>query len=93
MCPGRGVASTTPDVKPSAEATRPPVCRGGGGHWHNAAGYFKMPLHYPRYTKAQYESMDEVQLDLLLKEYGLPSTGDVTQKRKDAMGHFLWSDD
>ncbi|CAL9185143.1 unnamed protein product [Musa hybrid cultivar] len=90
MCPGSGVASTTLDMKPSVEATRPPECR---GHWHNSEGYFKMPLHYPRYTKAQYESMDEVQLDLLLKEYGLPSNGDVTQKRKDAIGHFLWSDD
>jgi hypothetical protein len=50
-----------------------------------------MPLHYPRYTKSDYETMPEWRLDCLLKEYGLPITGDVEQKRKFAMGAFLWS--
>jgi hypothetical protein len=51
---------------------------------------FQMPLHYPRYKKSDYETMPEWKLDSLLNEYGLPVTGDVTQKRKFAMGAFLW---
>ncbi|KAI3979273.1 hypothetical protein MKX01_007749 [Papaver californicum] len=53
--------------------------------------YFQMPLHYPRYTKAEYETMPEWKIDILLKEYGLPVTGDIAQKRQFAMGAFLWS--
>lgn len=53
-------------------------------------GDFKMPLHYPRYTAADYEMMPEWKLDVLLSEYGLPATGGVDQKRKFAMGAFLW---
>ena len=53
--------------------------------------YFQMPLHYPRYKKRDYETMPEWKLDLLLREYGLPiNVGDVNQKRKFAMGAFLW---
>lgn len=51
---------------------------------------FQMPLHYPRYKKSDYEAMPEWKLDSLLNEYGLPVNGDVTQKRKFAMGAFLW---
>ncbi|KAJ8621622.1 hypothetical protein MRB53_030151 [Persea americana] len=51
---------------------------------------FQMPLHYPRYTKADYERMPEWKLDCLLKEYGLPASGSVVEKRKFAMGSFLW---
>ncbi|PIN23625.1 hypothetical protein CDL12_03656 [Handroanthus impetiginosus] len=51
---------------------------------------FKMPLHYPRYKKSDYENMPEWQLDRLLGEYGLPIAGDIHQKRKFAMGAFLW---
>ncbi|KAH1108610.1 hypothetical protein J1N35_012378 [Gossypium stocksii] len=51
---------------------------------------FQMPLHYPRYTEADYEAMPEWKLDCLLKEYGLPITGDFEQKRSFAMGAFLW---
>ena len=54
-------------------------------------GHFQMPLHYPRYTQAEYETMPEWRLDCLLKEYGLPITGDLQQKRKFAIGAFLWS--
>ncbi|KAJ1414691.1 hypothetical protein SESBI_18631 [Sesbania bispinosa] len=53
-------------------------------------GQFQMPLHYPRYTKADYETMPEWRLDCLLKEYGLPIIGDLNQKRNFAMGAFLW---
>nr|GMD02302.1 Protein DETOXIFICATION like [Ipomoea batatas] len=53
-------------------------------------GDFKMPLHYPRYTAADYESMPEWKLDALLSEYGLPATGSVHHKRKFAIGAFLW---
>ncbi|KAI3828795.1 hypothetical protein L1987_02905 [Smallanthus sonchifolius] len=53
---------------------------------------FQMPLHYPRYKKEDYEKMPEWKLDCLLKEYGLPANiGDVNQKRKFAMGAFLWT--
>ncbi|KAK8635540.1 hypothetical protein V6N13_004274 [Hibiscus sabdariffa] len=53
-------------------------------------GHFQLPLHYPRYTKADYEAMPEWKLDCLLKEYGLPVSGDVEQKRNFVMGAFLW---
>lgn len=53
-------------------------------------GYFQMPLHYPRYTREDYEAMLEWQLDRLLSEYGLPVDGTIHQKRSFAMGAFLW---
>ncbi|KAK9145344.1 hypothetical protein Sjap_005247 [Stephania japonica] len=53
-------------------------------------GYFEMPLHYPRYTKEDYENMPEWKLNCLLAQYGLPVTGDLQHKRKFAMGAFLW---
>nr|XP_009788694.1 PREDICTED: uncharacterized protein LOC104236466 [Nicotiana sylvestris] len=52
---------------------------------------FQMPLHYPKYTKAEYENMPEWKLDCLLTQYGLPILGDVKHKRKFAMGAFLWT--
>ncbi|CAN6569563.1 unnamed protein product [Malus baccata var. baccata] len=52
--------------------------------------FFKMPLHYPTYSKSDYETMPEGKLDRLLSEYGLPVVGSVEQKRKFAMGAFLW---
>lgn len=51
---------------------------------------FQMPLHYPRYTREEYEAMPEWQLDRLLSEYGLPATGTVHHKRTFAIGAFLW---
>ncbi|GFY92336.1 hypothetical protein Acr_08g0007320 [Actinidia rufa] len=42
-------------------------------------------------SSAEYETMSEWKLDCLLAEYGLPVAGDVTHKRKFAMGAFLWS--
>ncbi|CAN6243811.1 unnamed protein product [Urochloa humidicola] len=59
-------------------------CGGGGG--------FRMPLHYPRYKKADYEEMPEWRVDCLLREYGLPAAGDLDSKRRFAMGAFLWPD-
>ncbi|KAH7538160.1 hypothetical protein FEM48_Zijuj03G0169500 [Ziziphus jujuba var. spinosa] len=44
-------------------------------------GYFKMPLHYPKYSKADYETMPEWKIDHLLSEYGLPVVGSVEHKR------------
>jgi len=59
----------------------------------NCSSYaFQMPLHYPRYKKADYESMPEWRVDCLLREYGLPADGDLDSKRKFAMGAFLWPD-
>ncbi|KAF6172993.1 hypothetical protein GIB67_006369 [Kingdonia uniflora] len=54
-------------------------------------GSFQMPLHYPRYTKSDYETMPEWKLDRLLGQYGLPLVGDVEEKRNFAVGTFLWS--
>ena len=51
---------------------------------------FTMPLHYPRYSKSDYDKMPEWQLDRLLAEYGLPVIGDVNHKRNFAIGAFLW---
>lgn len=51
---------------------------------------FQMPLHYPRYKKRDYEEMPEWKVDCLLREYGLPVSGDVNHKRNFAMGAFLW---
>nr|XP_033513444.1 uncharacterized protein LOC117278128 [Nicotiana tomentosiformis] len=53
---------------------------------------FQMPLHYPRYTKADYQNMEEWKLDALVREYGLVFQGTVDDKRKFAMGAFLWPD-
>ncbi|KAJ0716525.1 hypothetical protein HanPI659440_Chr13g0513701 [Helianthus annuus] len=58
---------------------------------NNTCG-FQMPLHYPRYKKEDYEKMPEWKVDCLLKEYGLPTNiGDVNEKRKFAIGAFLWA--
>ncbi|KAH7855868.1 hypothetical protein Vadar_029856 [Vaccinium darrowii] len=80
------------------EPVRGPISEGGGGAVKDQQGkeriyqgYFKMPLHYPRYSKSDYETMPEWKLDCLLSEYGIPIAGDVEQKRKFAMGAFLWS--
>ncbi|KAK8948868.1 hypothetical protein KSP39_PZI005521 [Platanthera zijinensis] len=52
---------------------------------------FKMPVNYPRYSLAEYESMPEWKLDFLLTEYGLPVGGSLEYKRNFAAGAFLWS--
>lgn len=59
---------------------------------NTGASFFQMPLHYPRYTKKDYENMPEWQVDRLLAEYGLPIFGDLAHKREFAMGAFLWPD-
>ncbi|KAI5080281.1 hypothetical protein GOP47_0005760, partial [Adiantum capillus-veneris] len=51
---------------------------------------FQMPLHYPKYTKDDYDSMPEWKLDRLLEEYGLPVLGTLREKRQYAVGVFLW---
>ncbi|KAE9616059.1 hypothetical protein Lal_00017672 [Lupinus albus] len=71
--------------------TRSSTNQVGGTKSKKVCGYFEMPLHYPRYTKNDYETMAEWRIDCLLKQYGLPIIGDVQQKRKFAMGAFLWS--
>ncbi|KAL2341388.1 hypothetical protein Fmac_009328 [Flemingia macrophylla] len=53
---------------------------------------FQMPLHYPRYTKQDYDSMEEWKVDLLLKQYGLSLEGTLDEKRAFAVGAFLWPD-
>ena len=54
------------------------------------SGGFQLPLHYPRYNKADYEKMEEWRLDMLLKEYGLSVKGSLEEKRVFAIGFFLW---
>lgn len=42
--------------------TRPAANIDGGQNGEKAkdrCGYFQMPLHYPRYTRAEYEAMQE----------------------------------
>lgn len=51
---------------------------------------FKMPLHYPRYTKQDYGNMADFKLDMLLREYGLSFKGSLEEKRAYAIGAFLW---
>ncbi|KAK9085515.1 hypothetical protein Sjap_025926 [Stephania japonica] len=58
----------------------------------SCASEFQMPLHYPRYKKADYENMEEWRLDLLLSQYGLSYEGSLEEKRSFAMGAFLWPD-
>ncbi|KAJ8759203.1 hypothetical protein K2173_004641 [Erythroxylum novogranatense] len=62
------------------------------GEERNPSG-FQMPLHYPRYTKDDYQKMEEWKVDMLLREYGIVSfKGNLEEKRKFAMGAFLWPD-
>ena len=68
---------------------QPEMERKEGGSRCGGCG-FRIPLHYPRYKKADYESMPEWRVDCLLREYGLPVDGDLDSKRKFAMGAFLW---
>lgn len=61
----------------------------------NDVSTFQMPLHYPRYKKADYEKMEEWKVDMLLNQYGLDHHVKgtlVDTKRKFAMGAFLWPD-
>ena len=52
--------------------------------------FFQMPLHYPRFTRKDYQNMPEWKLDTLLRQYGLSTHGDLAYKRDFAMGAFLW---
>lgn len=53
---------------------------------------FKMPLHYPKYTKDDYEKMEEWRLDLLLSDYGLLAfhVNTLREKRVMAIETFIW---
>ncbi|CAF1762258.1 hypothetical protein Bca4012_044862 [Brassica carinata] len=55
-------------------------------------GGFQVPLHYPKYSKSDYEAMDDLSLDLLLKQYGISLEGSLEDKRVFAMESFLWPD-
>lgn len=56
----------------------------------DSANGFEMPLHYPRYTKEDYEKMENWKLDMVLKEYGLTVKGALDAKRSFAIGTFVW---
>ncbi|KAL2247691.1 uncharacterized protein LOC105176605 [Sesamum indicum] len=58
----------------------------------SSGGRFQMPLHYPRYAKSDYEKMEEWKVDALLRQYGLSFDGSLEEKRRFAMGAFLWPD-
>ncbi|CAA7060019.1 unnamed protein product [Microthlaspi erraticum] len=57
-----------------------------------SSGGFKMPLHYPKYTKDDYEKMEEWRLDLLLSDYGLLAfhVNTLREKRAMAIDTFIW---
>ncbi|CAN1121861.1 hypothetical protein LINPERPRIM_LOCUS2429 [Linum perenne] len=57
-----------------------------------SATEFKMPVHYPSYSKREYEEMEEWRLDLLFSQYGLRFEGSLAEKRAYAIGAFLWPD-
>ncbi|KAL7184372.1 hypothetical protein ACSBR2_026509 [Camellia fascicularis] len=63
--------------------------------------FFQMPLHYPKYTRKDYQNMPESVLDRVLAQYGLSSSlssstsavqgaDNLAYKRDFAMGAFLW---
>lgn len=59
--------------------------------WFTSWSSFQIPLHYPNFTKEEYEVMSEEELDRLLKLYGLPTNlGDLSCKKQFAGGAFLW---
>ncbi|KAE7995232.1 hypothetical protein FH972_000053 [Carpinus fangiana] len=68
------------------------VPNNGGLEKHPSSSGFQMPLHYPRYKKADYEKMEEWKVELLLKQYGLSFEGTLDEKRAYAMGAFMWPD-
>jgi hypothetical protein len=76
-------AATKPVAAVWHEQQQQERCSGGGDEG------FQMPVHYPRYKKADYEAMPEWRVDCLLREYGLPIASDVHDKRHFAMGAFL----
>ncbi|RVX09977.1 hypothetical protein CK203_012981 [Vitis vinifera] len=89
----RSPEKTTPVTTMESVARSIPTVGSAGANGlqgRDRCGQFQMPLHYPRYTQADYETMPEWKIDCLLAEYGLPVTGGVEQKRKFAMGAFLW---
>ncbi|KAH7444038.1 hypothetical protein KP509_02G061600 [Ceratopteris richardii] len=51
---------------------------------------FQMPLHYPRFSSADYYDMEEWRLERLLEEYGLNIPSTLEAKRDLAIGTFLW---
>ncbi|CAN8252928.1 unnamed protein product [Cochlearia groenlandica] len=53
---------------------------------------FQVPLHYPKFTKFDYQAMDDLTLDLLLKQYGFSFDGSLDEKRVFAIESFLWPD-
>jgi len=81
-----GECSEKKQVKMSSREPEVKIARDGHG------GGFQMPLHYPRYTKEDYERMEEWRVDVLLMQYGLACQGSVQEKRAYAMGAFLWPD-
>ncbi|CAN7114656.1 unnamed protein product [Brassica rapa subsp. narinosa] len=60
----------------------------GAASWSS----FQMPVHYPSFTKEEYEAMSEEEVDRLLNLYGLQPTnlGDLSSKKQFAIGAFLW---
>jgi len=53
---------------------------------------FQMPLHYPQYKEEDYQRMEELKADMLLKEYRLACDGSLDEKRAYAIGAFLRPD-
>ncbi|MCO5548300.1 hypothetical protein L7F22_001757 [Adiantum nelumboides] len=77
--PGGSMAVRSPRLAYSSSFKKPDV-----------PSTFQMPLHYPKYSKEDYDNMPEWKLDRLLEEYGLPVLGTLGEKRQYAVGVFLW---
>ncbi|KAK4759708.1 hypothetical protein SAY87_022839 [Trapa incisa] len=78
-------------TEPSSLSSRLRMASDGGSQGQGDFS-FRMPLHYPRYKKSDYENMEEWKLELLLHDYGLSFSGTIAEKRDFAMGAFLWTD-
>lgn len=83
-CANGGVKTSDEERIPKGKKGCEEIC--------NSASGFQMPLHYPRYNKADYQKMEEWEVDLLLNQYGMGFEGSLEEKRAFAMGAFLWPD-
>uniref|UniRef100_A0A0E0JY46 DUF7722 domain-containing protein n=1 Tax=Oryza punctata TaxID=4537 RepID=A0A0E0JY46_ORYPU len=79
--------SSVVSLQPKAKKT---TAAAGEQQHGGGSSSFRMPLHYPRYKKAEYVVMPEWRVDCLLREYGLPVDGVLDAKRRFAMAAFLW---
>lgn len=83
------VETTIAPIKPATPSPIRPLAHNGVPE--RCYEHFQMPLHYPRFTREEYKNMPEWKLDCLLIQYGLPSNGNIEEKRRFAIGAFCWT--